>query len=63
MSSTSPLQAFLAGKAFIIPKYQRDYAWTIDEVGDLFADVQEALDTGTSHYLGTIVLAQAKAAF
>ncbi len=56
MSNTLPMQAFLAGKSFIIPTYQRDYAWTIDEVRDLFDDVQEVLDTNTSHYLGTIVL-------
>jgi len=49
MSNTYPLQAFLAGKAFVIPNYQRDYAWTIEEVGDLFADVQDALETSTPH--------------
>ena len=63
MSNTSPLQSFLAGKAFIIPKYQRDYAWTKEEVGELFGDVQEALDAGTSHYLGTVVLVQTTTAY
>ncbi len=63
MSTTSPIQAFLAGKSFVIPRFQRDYAWTIEETGELFSDVQEALDTNTSHYLGTIVLAQAQTVF
>ena len=63
MSTTSPIQAFLAGKSFVIPRYQRDYAWTIEEAGELFSDVQEALETNTSHYLGTIVLAQAQNVF
>ena len=63
MSTTSPIQAFLAGKSFVIPRYQRDYAWTIEEAGELFSDVQEALETNTSHYLGTIVLAQAQTVF
>ncbi len=63
MSTTSPIQAFLAGKSFVIPRYQRDYAWTIEEAGELFSDVQEALDSNTSHYLGTIVLAQTHTVF
>ena len=58
MSNTSQIQSFLAGKSFSIPKFQRDYAWTKKEVKELFDDVQEALQTNTSHYLGTVVLAQ-----
>jgi uncharacterized protein with ParB-like and HNH nuclease domain len=50
MSNTVSLQAFLAGKSFIIPAYQRDYSWTIKEVDELFTDVQEAIDTNTAHY-------------
>src|SRR5271169_5101977 len=63
MSNTLPMQAFLAGKSFIIPTFQRDFSWTIDEIRDLFDDVQESLVTNTSHYLGTIVLAKTRNPF
>lgn len=58
MSDVIDLQQFPVGKTFCIPTYQRDYAWTIAQVDDLFGDVQEALDASSTHYLGTIVLAQ-----
>lgn len=63
MSNTVSLQAFLAGKSFLIPAYQRDYSWTPEEVGELFIDIQDAIDTNTSHYFGTLVLAQTGTAF
>lgn len=58
MSSIIDIQQFLVGKTFNIPPYQRDYAWTTGQVDDLFCDIQEALETGSGHYLGTIVLAK-----
>jgi len=57
MSNIIDIQQFLVGKTFHIPAYQRDYAWTTAQVEDLFEDVQEALETGSGHYLGTLVLA------
>lgn len=63
MSDTLRMQAFLTGKSFKIPSYQRDYAWTMEEVNDLLSDIQEALDTSTHHYLGTIVLAKVRGNF
>ena len=59
MSTVIDAQQFLVGKTFRIPPYQRDYAWTTQQVEDLFDDVQEAIDSGTGHYLGTVVLTQA----
>ena len=58
MSTVIDVQQFLVGKTLCIPPYQRNYAWTTDQVEDLFDDVQEAIDSGTGHYLGTVVLAQ-----
>lgn len=58
MSAIVRVQEFLVGKSFAIPPYQRDYAWTTEQVDDLFEDIQEAMDTGSGHYLGTVVLAQ-----
>jgi hypothetical protein len=57
MSNIIDIQQFLVGKTFHIPTYQRDYAWTTAQVDDLFEDIQEALDTQSGHYLGTLVLA------
>lgn len=58
MSNIIDIQQFLVGKTFHIPLYQRGYAWTTSQVDDFFSDVQEALETGSGHYLGTIVLAK-----
>ncbi|MGZ8212877.1 MAG: DUF262 domain-containing protein [Methylosarcina sp.] len=62
MSNVIDIQQFLVGKTFHIPSYQRDYAWTTAQVDDFFSDVEEALGTGSGHYLGTIVLAKNKKA-
>jgi uncharacterized protein with ParB-like and HNH nuclease domain len=58
MSNVIEIQAFLLGKTFNIPTYQRDYSWTTDQVDDLLTDVQEALEYKVRHYLGTLVLAE-----
>jgi uncharacterized protein with ParB-like and HNH nuclease domain len=39
MANTVPIPAFLAGKSFVIPTFQRDYAWEMAEIEDLFQDV------------------------
>lgn len=53
------LQQFFSGddKLLSIPHYQRDYAWSIPNVEDLFNDIQESIETETSHYIGTFILA------
>lgn len=58
MSNQTPLTQFLATKFFAIPKYQRSFAWEKDNVRDLYNDVIEAIDTESSHYIGTVVLAK-----
>ncbi len=52
------LEQFFAGKKFRIPFYQRDYAWTPQNVDELFEDIGEALETGDRHYLGTFILSK-----
>ena len=48
-------------KPFIIPEYQRPYAWTTDEAETLFEDIWEfattigGLDQNGSYFLGSIV--------
>ncbi|WP_341313760.1 DUF262 domain-containing protein [Paraburkholderia sp. IMGN_8] len=56
--STKTIENFFTGKTLVIPSYQRDYAWRERNVDDLFDDVEEALEVGGSHYLGTFILSQ-----
>lgn len=43
---------------FEIPKYQRGYAWAKENVRELFDDIFESIETGSSHYIGTFVLSR-----
>lgn len=56
--STKTIENFFTGKTLVIPGYQRDYAWKERNVDDLFSDVEEALEVGGGHYLGTFILSQ-----
>jgi hypothetical protein len=56
--STQTIETFFTGKTLVIPSYQRDYAWKERNVDDLFDDVEEAIEVGGSHYLGTFILSQ-----
>jgi uncharacterized protein with ParB-like and HNH nuclease domain len=49
---------FFNGRFFEIPKYQRGYAWEVQNVRDLFDDIAESIESGTNHYIGTIVLSR-----
>ena len=52
------LEKFFTGKYFKIPNYQRDYAWETSHVDDLIEDILEAIETNTSHYIGTFILSK-----
>jgi hypothetical protein len=54
---------FAGREHYVIPRYQREYAWTKDEVGRLLADVWEAFrkDSTRNYYLGTLVVIQKNA--
>ncbi len=42
---------------FQVPYHQRRYDWSVANVTDLLADLDDALDTGTPEYfLGTVML-------
>jgi uncharacterized protein with ParB-like and HNH nuclease domain len=43
------------GVKYLIPKFQRDYAWTLEQWEDLWADIQ-TLHKEHFHYMGYIVL-------
>ncbi len=52
------LENFFSAKFFKIPTYQRDYAWEVGNIDDLFNDITESLETKTSHYVGTFILSK-----
>jgi hypothetical protein len=58
MMPTETLEKFFTGKEFVIPAYQRDYAWEKQQIDELFDDISEALETGTNHYIGTFILSK-----
>lgn len=45
-----------AGSVFKVPDYQRAYAWEEKQWTDLWEDIREGMRTGTTHFLGTVVL-------
>jgi len=57
-SNTITIRDFFNNKFFVIPKYQRGYAWDIQNIDDLFEDIIEALSSKSSHYIGTVVLSR-----
>lgn len=59
MASTK-IKDFFNGRFFIIPKYQRGYAWEKQNIRELFDDINESIESGSNHYIGTIVLSKVK---
>lgn len=54
------IKDFFNGRFFEIPKYQRGYAWEIQNIRDLFDDIIESIESNSNHYLGTIVLSKSQ---
>ena len=55
--TTSYLELIGNGKAYRVPAYQRDYAWTQQEWEDLWADVVELRgEPDGRHYMGAVVV-------
>lgn len=48
-----------AGKPYMIPKYQRHFAWGVQEAEDLFEDI-ESTDANSQNFLGTMILEEDK---
>lgn len=38
-----------------VDDYQRTYAWTKDEVGELFDDLKDCVSSGENHFFGTLI--------
>lgn len=45
-----------ANEQFVVPPFQRDYAWAIDQWEALWEDVRENVVTSQPHYMGALVL-------
>jgi uncharacterized protein with ParB-like and HNH nuclease domain len=56
--ATTRISDFFNGKFFEIPKYQRGYTWDFQNIGDLFDDISESIDSNSNHYIGAIVLSK-----
>lgn len=54
------IKDFFNGKFFEIPKYQRGYAWEIQNIRELFDDIIESIESNSNHYIGTIVLSKSE---
>lgn len=51
---------FISDRMLAIPDYQRSYSWTLDEVEELWDDLQKASNRGLSEYfLGSVVTTKA----
>lgn len=58
--ASSKIKDFFNGRFFEIPKYQRGYAWEIQNIRDLFDDIIESIESNSNHYIGTIVLSKSE---
>jgi len=59
---TKKIYDLFNSRFFEIPKYQRGFAWELDNVRDLFDDIIETLEDpsphSTNHYIGPLVLSR-----
>jgi hypothetical protein len=55
-ATASTAGALFGSSSFIVPDYQREYAWTDDEVKQFWSDLQDSL-SGEPYFLGLIILA------
>lgn len=45
-----------SGDKYIIPKFQRDYSWEVEQWDDLWQDIENMLLESRDHYMGYLVL-------
>ena len=53
------IQELFNQNRFIIPNYQRGYAWEYEQVNDFITDIRDAADLD-EHYTGQIIVASKK---
>ena len=52
----SKISSFIGNsdRVFIIPPFQRNYAWSINQCEELFSDIVDSYNKNNSHYIGNI---------
>ena len=50
------IKNLLSGDSYMIPMYQRNYAWQEDNLKQLVQDVLDSMDRGRNYYIGTLVV-------
>lgn len=55
-AQTNDIQDLFGNKVFVIPAYQRSYAWTQRNWEDFWNDLNDAQASGSDHYWGTVTL-------
>jgi hypothetical protein len=56
--SVKSLTDLISTHYFSVPRYQRSYAWTEDEIADYWSDIMSAIKDGGDYFLGNIVLTE-----
>lgn len=49
-----------SGGKYIIPKFQRDYSWDVEQWDDLWQDIESMIAESGDHYMGYLVLQSLK---
>ena len=49
-----------SGGKYIIPKFQRDYSWDVEQWDDLWQDIENMIVEHGEHYMGYLVLQTTK---
>lgn len=56
-SSTNHFGSLIrSGGKFIIPRFQRDYSWDVEQWDDLWQDIESMMAESSDHYMGYLVL-------
>ena len=58
MSVQVSVQELFSMCLFEVPSYQRAYAWEQEQWDELWEDIHEGMRTETTHFLGTVIMAE-----
>lgn len=57
MAMASQCGALFSNSKFLVPKYQREYSWSRDEILELFNDFKNNIDSG-NYFLGLVIFTE-----
>jgi hypothetical protein len=61
-ASSSTAGALMSSSTFVVPQFQREYAWGREEVGEFWSDLHSSLED-ESYFLGLIILTEEGGSF